>query len=164
MCSFDSKLISFFSQRESQTDPLTKVNYVLTEFLMSYLNATAQYSIVSTWGYKDDKTNEWSGMVGQLIRHEAELGASPLFMTVERIPIIQYIVSPTPTGSRFIFRSPKLSYTDNVFLLPFDNFVWYCLILLVIVTALALITSIYIEWKFVASKVNLFVSQFILPS
>lgn len=124
---------------------------MLTEFLMSYLNSSAKYSIVSTWGYKDDKTNEWSGMVGQLVRQEAELGASPLFMTVDRVPIIQYIVSPTPTGSRFIFRSPKLSYTDNVFLLPFNSFVWYCLIVLVTITALFLIASIYIERMFVAS-------------
>ena len=105
---------------------------------MSYLNASAEYSIVNSWGYRDDKTNEWNGMVGQLIRKEAELGASPLFMTVDRIHIIQYIASPTKTGSRFIFRSPKLSFTDNVFLLPFDNFVWYCLIVLVIITAIFL--------------------------
>lgn len=117
---------------------------------MSYLNATANYLIVPTWGYKDDQTNEWSGMVGQLIRQEAELGASPLFMTVERVSIIQYIVSPTPTGSRFIFRSPKLSYTDNVFLLPFDSFVWYCLIVLIAITAAFLIASIYIESKYVS--------------
>ncbi|XP_055315345.1 ionotropic receptor 75a-like [Sitodiplosis mosellana] len=136
--------------REIQTDPITKVNYILTEFLMSYLNATAEYSIVPSWGYKDDN-NEWSGMVGQLVRHEAELGASPLFMTVERVPIIQYIASPTETGSRFIFRSPKLSYTDNVFLLPFDDFVWYCLIVLVIVTAVFLIISVFVEWKYVAT-------------
>lgn len=136
-----------------ETDPLTKVNYILTEFLMSYLNATAEYSIVSSWGYKDDKTNEYSGMVGQLVRQEAELGASPLFMTVERVPIIQYIASPTSTGSRFVFRSPKLSYTDNVYLLPFDHYVWYGLILLVVTTATFLIISIFVEWKYV--KVDL---------
>lgn len=121
---------------------------------MSYLNATAEYSIVNSWGYQDDQTKEWSGMVGQLVRNEAELGASPLFMTVERIPIIQYIVSPTETGSRFIFRSPKLSYTNNVFLLPFDDFVWYCLIVLVIITALFLIISVFIEWKYVSTHLK----------
>lgn len=87
-------------------------------------------------------------MVGQLIRDEAELGATPLFMTVDRVSIIQYIASPTPTGSRFIFRSPKLSYTDNVYLLPFDDFVWYCLMLLVLVTAMFLTFSIFVEWKY----------------
>lgn len=121
---------------------------------MSYLNASAEYSIVSSWGYRDDKTNDWSGMVGKLLRHEAELGASPLFMTVQRIPLIQYIASPTRTGSRFLFRSPKLSYTDNVFLLPFDNFVWYCLIVLVIITAIFLMISIFVEWKVVSNNLN----------
>lgn len=121
---------------------------------MSYLNATADYSIVSTWGYRDDQSGEWSGMVGQLVRNEAELGASPLFMTVDRVSIIQYIASPTPTGSRFIFRSPKLSYTDNVFVLPFDSLVWGCLIGLVLVTTIFLIVSIFIEWKYVVVEVN----------
>lgn len=88
-----------------------------------------------------------SGMVGQLVRNEVELGATPLFMTVDRVSIIQYIASPTPTGSRFIFRSPKLSYTDNVYILPFDEFVWYCLLLLIFITALFLTISILIEWR-----------------
>lgn len=90
-----------------------------------------------------------SGMVGQLVRNEVELGASPLFMTIERIPIIQYIASPTPTGSKFVFRSPKLSFTDNVFLLPFHYSVWYCLMLLFLVTALFLAASTFIECKYV---------------
>lgn len=93
-------------------------------------------------------------MVGQLIRREAELGSSPLFMTTDRVQLIQYIAMPTPTGSRFVFRSPKLSYTDNVFLLPFDNFVWYCLIVLVIVTATSLTCTVFMEWKHVSYKNN----------
>lgn len=127
----------------------------MTEYLMSYLNASAEYLIVTSWGYRDDKTNDWSGLVGQLIRNEAELGASPLFMTVERIPIIQYIASPTRTGSRFIFRSPKLSYTNNVFLLPFNSFVWYCLIVLVVITAIFLIISVFVERKFNSKSAHL---------
>lgn len=90
-----------------------------------------------------------SGMVGQLVLKEVELGASPLFMTVERVPIIQYIVSPTPTGSKFVFRSPKLSFTNNVFLLPFHYGVWYSLIILVIVTTIFLILSTFIEYKYI---------------
>lgn len=87
-------------------------------------------------------------MVGELVHNGVELGASPLFMTVERIPIIQYIAMPTPTGSRFVFRSPKLSYTDNVYLLPFDTMVWYCLLLLVLTTASGLSIAVALEWKY----------------
>lgn len=87
-------------------------------------------------------------MVGELVHNDVELGASPLFMTVERVPIIQYIAMPTPTGSRFIFRSPKLSYTDNVYLLPFDSLVWYCLVMLVLITATCLCFAVTLEWKY----------------
>ena len=90
----------------------------------------------------------FSGMVGQLVRNEAEIGSSPLFMTIDRVSLIQYIAMPTPTGSRFVFRSPKLSFTDNVFLLPFDNLVWCCLIGLVIVTASCLMIAVVLEWKY----------------
>lgn len=98
-----------------------------------------------------------SGMVGQLVRKEVEMGASPLFMTIDRVPIIQYIVSPTPTGSKFVFRSPKLSFTNNVFILPFHHSVWYCLIILMMVTTLFLILSIFIEYTYIldaATKVQ----------
>lgn len=89
-----------------------------------------------------------SGMVGELVHNDVELGASPLFMTVDRVPIIQYIAMPTPTGSRFVFRAPKLSYTDNVYLLPFDSMVWYCLVLLVVITAIFLCFAVALEWKY----------------
>lgn len=87
-------------------------------------------------------------MVGELVHNDVELGASPLFMTVERLPIIQYIAMPTPTGSRFVFRAPKLSYTDNVYLLPFDSLVWYCLLLLVLLTATFLCIAVTLEWRY----------------
>lgn len=87
-------------------------------------------------------------MVGELLRNEAELGASPLFMTTDRVPLIQYIAMPSPTGSRFVFRAPKLSYTDNVFLLPFNNLVWFCLIGLIVVTGLCFMIAVSTEWRF----------------
>lgn len=93
-------------------------------------------------------------MVGELIHKEAELGASPLFMTVDRVPIIQYIAMPSPTGSRFVFRAPKLSYTDNVFLLPFNALVWYCLIGLVVITGFCFTISVYTEWNLYSDHVG----------
>lgn len=86
-------------------------------------------------------------MIGQLVRNEADLGATSLFFTADRVSVIQYIAMPSSTGSTFIFRSPKLSYTNNVFLLPFDDFVWLCLGCLVLITAGSLMIVIVVEWK-----------------
>lgn len=42
-----------------EVDPITKVNHVLTGYLMDYLNASVKYSVVNSWGYKNDLTGEW---------------------------------------------------------------------------------------------------------
>lgn len=132
--------------RDKHIDTITKVCFILTNHLISYLNASVTYSTVSSWGYLDGD-GDWSGMIGQLVRNEADLGATSLFFTVDRVSVIQYIAMPSSTGSAFIFRSPKLSYTDNVFLLPFDDFVWMCLVCLVVITAGCLLITVFVEYK-----------------
>ncbi len=132
--------------RDKHIDTITKVCFILTNHLISYLNATISYSTVSSWGYLD-ADGEWSGMIGQLVKNEADLGATSLFFTADRVSVIQYIAMPSSTGSAFIFRAPKLSYTDNVFLLPFDDFVWICLGCLVLITAASLLITVFVEWK-----------------
>lgn len=163
----------FIFSRYKHIDTITKVNYILTNHLIDYLNASIEYSIVSTWGYLDNATNTWSGMIGQLVTKKADLGASPLFFTEDRIPIIQYLAMTSPTRSKFIFKSPKLSFTDNVFLLPFENVsicnmcsrffnffllpiksVWICLGATIIVTSTALFLVSYIEWRITQNMVN----------
>lgn len=137
--------------RDKHIDTITKVCFILTNHLISYLNASVRYSIVSSWGYLDSN-GSWSGMIGQLVRNEADLGATSLFFTADRVSVIQYIAMPSSTGSAFIFRSPKLSYTDNVFLLPFDDFVWICLGCLVLITAGCLLITVFVESRLPSSE------------
>lgn len=100
-------------------DTISKVNYLLTNDIIVFMNASVQYSIVPSWGYLNNETGHWDGMIGQLVRGEAELGASPLFFTADRVGTIQYLSMTSPTKSKFVFQAPKLSYTENLFLLPF---------------------------------------------
>lgn len=86
-------------------------------------------------------------MIGELVTQKADLGASPLFLTTDRIDVIDYLVCTSQTRSKFVFRSPKLSFTDNVFLLPFDRYVWSCLIALVFVAAAILFVASIVEWR-----------------
>lgn len=110
---------------------------------------TIHISIIafSSWGYRDNSTGMWSGMIGELVTQQADLGASPLFLTSDRIGVIDYLTCTSQTRSKFVFRSPKLSFTDNVFLLPFDRYVWSCLIALVFVAAGILFVASVAEWK-----------------
>lgn len=63
--------------QDKHIDTITKVCFILTNHLISYLNASVKYSIVPSWGYLD-ANGEWSGMIGQLVRNEADLGGSDL--------------------------------------------------------------------------------------
>lgn len=133
-------------KREKHIDTIAKVNYIFMLHLSDMFNATIEFSVQSTWGYKD-KNNSWSGMIGELTRQEADIGGTPLFLTTDRIAIIDYIAMTTPTKSKFVFRQPKLSYITNVFTLPFDNQVWVSSIVMVLILAVALYTVVSWEWK-----------------
>lgn len=85
-------------------------------------------------------------MIGELVKNISDIGVAPLFFFSDRVAIIDYIAMPSPTTSGFVFRSPKLSVTDNVFLLPFDSLVWLCLIGLVLLTVLFMTGAIFAEW------------------
>lgn len=106
----------------------------------------------SSWGYQDNMTGRWSGMIGELETKTADLGASPLFFTVDRIDVIDYIASTSQTRSKFVFRSPKLSYTDNVFVLPFDIGVWASLGTMMAVASFVLYIGARVEWQIESVK------------
>ncbi|XP_050074306.1 ionotropic receptor 75a-like [Anopheles maculipalpis] len=133
--------------KDKHIDTITKVNYILTNCLASYLGAGVNYSRVTTWGYYNTTTGMWDGMIGELVHDVADLGASPLFFTTDRIAVIEYLAMTSETRSKFIFRSPKLSYTENVFVLPFDNKVWICVIAVIITSSVLLLVTLWVEWR-----------------
>lgn len=61
----------FYSDRH--IDTISKVNYVLVEHLSNFVNASLNYSIQPSWGYRDNNS-KWSGMIGELTRKEAVIG------------------------------------------------------------------------------------------
>jgi len=111
------------------------------------VNSTVKYAVVSTWGYRNKTTGKWNGMVGDLLNDEADIGATGLFFTSDRVSMLEYI-SPTSDASiGFVFRSPKLSYTNNIYVLPFDRLLWICLLALVLVIWSCLCGAVLFELK-----------------
>lgn len=64
-------------------------------------------------------------------------------MTPERVDHIEFLSMINPTRGTFIFRAPPLSYISNIYYLPFADFVWYCVIALVIISTFL----IYLTFK-----------------
>lgn len=91
---------------------------------MAAINATANFSIENTWGYLDPKTGIVSGMFGKLIRKEADIGGTGLYMIPSRISQIDFITMMADTRLEFIFRAPPLSYVSNIYYHPFAGIVW----------------------------------------
>lgn len=150
------RYIHFYS--DLHIDAEAKYSYQLTKHLLSFVNATVTFSIVPTWGYLNKTSGNWTGMIGQLLRNEADIGATGLFFTTERIPIIEYISHSSTANAVFIFLSPKLSYTNNLYILPFDKLLWICLLILVLVLALWLVAAIVFESKHIPHPHVRFVS------
>ncbi|XP_060802728.1 ionotropic receptor 75a [Amyelois transitella] len=126
-------------------DTITKVNFPTTNHLFDFLNANRKYFFANTWGYHLNGT--WNGMTGYLVREEVDIGGSPMFFTTERMSVVEYIASPTPTRSKFVFQQPKLSYENNLFLLSFRAAVWYSSLALVFIMLLAIFVVAMWEWK-----------------
>ncbi|CAH4029419.1 unnamed protein product [Pieris brassicae] len=126
-------------------DTITKVNFPTMNHLLDYLNASKNYIFTDTWGYKNN--NSWNGMTGYLVRGEVDIGGSPMFFTSQRMSVVEYISSPTPTRSMFVFRQPKLSYENNLFLLSFHKYLWYGSVSLLAILFIALFFITFWEWK-----------------
>lgn len=92
-------------------------------------------------------------MIGQLLHNEADIGATALFFTTERITVVDYISHASTANLGFIFLSPKLSYTSNLYVLPFERLLWICSVILVLVMALCLVMAVIFVKKNSQSEV-----------
>ncbi|XP_066246802.1 uncharacterized protein [Euwallacea similis] len=138
-------------KRDKHIDSITKANYPVVLSLASIYNITLNWTVVSTWGYKDNHS-DWSGMMGQLTKKEADIGGTALFFTKDRIDLIDYIAMISPTRSKFIFRQPKLSYVSNVYTLPLDIKVWFSTALLMLIIALILFLAM--KWEYMKNQLD----------
>lgn len=114
------------------------------------MNGTVNISIVPTWGYKNQTSGEWTGMIGQVIRNEVDFGATALFFIAERVSVIEYISRSSTATSGFIFLSPKLSYTSNLYVLPFERLLWISSLVLVLILTLCLLLPVIFELRAIA--------------
>lgn len=134
---FDNKMnYSIFSDRF--VDSPSKASYPLIVHLIAVMNGTANFSFEKTWGYKNPQTGEFDGMTGQLIRNEADIGGTVLFMVPERLPIMDFISMIIDTRVEFVFRAPPLSYVSNIYYYPFVGAVWIATAVLVVLGSIVI--------------------------
>nr|AST36363.1 putative ionotropic receptor IR75q.1 [Cydia fagiglandana] len=133
-----------------QIDPVTKSGYHQLTPLYEFMNASREFILTDQWGYRANGT--WYGMVGHLADGTAEIAGAVLFITEERMQHVEYMSHPMASSVKFLFREPPLSYQNNLYLLPFQASVWYCIASFVMVLIVAMYVSAYWEAKKVKEK------------
>lgn len=63
-------------------------------------------------------------MSGQLMRKEADIGGTVLFMVASRLNIMDFLSVTVDTRTEFVFRAPPLTYVSNIYYYPFAGIVW----------------------------------------
>ncbi|XP_055600384.1 uncharacterized protein LOC129749433 isoform X2 [Uranotaenia lowii] len=122
-------------QRNTHIDTITRISYHHSKnLLVEYMNATIEKTFTTTWGYFNATTGRFDGVAGQLIENTTEFSGTLLLLIQDRLKHIDYLKMPIIGYLRLIFKVPKLSITENIFRMPFDNAVWGSLLALVLTT------------------------------
>lgn len=138
-----------------EVDSVTKNSLKLTSIFLKYMNALPRYLISKGWGGYDPKTKIFNELLGDLQQGKAELSGSCGVLRGNRWWAADFASYGPQTGTMIVFRAPKLSYTTNVFLLPFDHMVWVCSFIVVVGIILLLLCSTWNEWNVVLAAQDL---------
>ncbi|KAL9905206.1 uncharacterized protein LOC119632317 [Glossina fuscipes] len=122
---------------DTHLDSMNRFNFALLSNVRDLFNFSFILSKTSSWGYL--KNGKFDGMIGALVRKQADIGGSPIFFRIERAKVIDYTTRTWVARPCFIFRHPRSTKKDRVvFLQPFTNDVWVYVAIFGIFTILLL--------------------------
>lgn len=120
---------------------------------MNFANGSVKFQDSVLFGYYDKKANTWSGLLGELKLGKVDMAGTPFFFTAQRVNYFDFLGSIHVPQVHFMFRRPTLSNTNNIFLLPFDERVWICTILMIFVLVALLNSVVCMEWHRVSEVI-----------
>ncbi|KAK2579344.1 hypothetical protein KPH14_008295 [Odynerus spinipes] len=102
-----------------------------------------------SWGV-NLPNGSWTGVIGMLVRNEADIAATGLMMTSDRLDAIAFTSAVYATKYRaFIKRPASTSIKWQAYTAPFDAYIWYAIGLLILLSS-AMISMIKITVKMVS--------------
>ncbi|XP_053593783.1 glutamate receptor ionotropic, kainate 2 [Microplitis demolitor] len=100
-------------------------------------------NIFGTW---NDEDKIWTGMVGTLWRHEADLGVGEVTMTKHRREILDFSLPLTLSPCRLYFKEPTASLKWSSYFEAFSDHIWMIIMILLMLTPV-LLTFMKIQQK-----------------
>ena len=94
--------------------------------LAKILHFKYEFRLVKDGAYgRPNKNHQWNGMMGELMRGEADLAVADLTITSKREEVVDFTHPFMNTGISILFKKPTKKVTSLFsFLSPFSNIVW----------------------------------------
>ena len=130
-------------KRPSARNINQKYNWVgmvpdIVEFLAKTLNFTYDLGFPrdGSWGAFDDDTGEWSGIIGDILDGDVDVGFAPLTVLHERAEAVDFLIPIHSDKSTFVV-SQELSF-NNSYTTTFNSDLWTMIAVFAIILSLAL--------------------------
>uniref|UniRef100_A0A182N506 Ionotropic glutamate receptor C-terminal domain-containing protein n=1 Tax=Anopheles dirus TaxID=7168 RepID=A0A182N506_9DIPT len=102
----------------------TTNSYQLVKLLQMRLNFKMTMTLASDWSFDLIGKNTSRALVGQIQTKEVDFSVTPIAVTAERIPIMDFTIEIAHGTFYTVFRHPKSLNEANIFLLPFNKLLW----------------------------------------
>lgn len=142
--------IFFF--RYPRVDTPTKQDYLSMMCLIDYLNASFTIVTEESHGYLNQTTGKWSGIIQDLLTEKVEIDGTGMFITKERLEVVDCLSFANPAKVKFLLRKPPLSYVTNILVIAFKRTVWISMMAVSVFFAFAL--YLILNWETKRKKIN----------
>ncbi|TMS36134.1 hypothetical protein L596_003380 [Steinernema carpocapsae] len=114
----------------------------LLDKLSEYLHFEYKLTVVPDGKYGEpvNGTKEWDGMIGQILKGEADLAVAPITVTAGRLEVVDFTDPFLQLGISMLLRQPRRGTPPALtsFLLPLSGSVWFMAAVGTLATTLAL--------------------------
>ncbi|XP_017962483.1 glutamate receptor 1 [Drosophila navojoa] len=121
-----------------QLDPMQRKTYQLFLLMGRMYNMSLEVLFRDTWGQLLPN-GSWSGVMGHIVSGEAHFSVCPIRFVTERNHYIQYTPPLHTQFIHFLFRHPRRNSIRNIFFEPLSTEVWWCVLGLMVGSALLLV-------------------------
>ncbi|XP_042217663.1 probable glutamate receptor [Homarus americanus] len=101
--------------------------------LQEVTNFTTQCHQVKDGGWGSQVGDRWTGMVGEVVRGEADIGVAPLDITLKRTTAVDYLVGFLYSKYRLVMRRPSASdFVWTAYTKQFQTEVWAAVAMVIV--------------------------------
>ncbi|XP_055604986.1 ionotropic receptor 75a-like [Uranotaenia lowii] len=99
-----------------------------------HLNFTLKLLLARDWSFSSIGTNSTEGVIGQLQQNLVDFSVTPLGFTTERLYSYQATGEILKGKFMTIFRHPNTRNQDGIFLKPFNRYLWFVIMLMLLLS------------------------------